>query len=81
MGGGGREFKTLSIINGPRRQQAEACIANAAAIVIHRLVRALAAEADNGTSDAAPASCRYRDFQIIARYEIDDVFLHRQRLH
>nr|CAI0335064.1 conserved hypothetical protein [Rhizobiaceae bacterium] len=76
MGGGCRDFKAVRVIH-RANGQSEANIANAAAIIVHRLVRALATEADGCTSEAALASCRDHDFHRIVRCGIGDEFLHR----
>ncbi|WP_439605231.1 hypothetical protein, partial [Shinella sp.] len=55
----------------------KACIANAAAIVVHRLVRPLATEADDRALEPAIVSARHQDFDRIIRHDIYDGFLHR----
>ncbi|ANH08360.1 hypothetical protein shn_29930 (plasmid) [Shinella sp. HZN7] len=76
MGRRGRDFKTVQIIcraNG----YTEARITDAAAVIVHRLVRPLTTETDDRASEAILAFLRHHDFDRIVRYDIDDEFLHR----
>ncbi|WP_339156760.1 hypothetical protein J4T85_022495 (plasmid) [Sinorhizobium medicae] len=79
MMGEGRRFKTVQGIHWANRQ-VEARIANAAAIVVHRLVSPLATEADDRAPEPAIVSARHHDFGHIAPHDIDDEFLHRPLL-
>jgi hypothetical protein len=69
MGEGAGKFKTIRIV-GRASGQAQARIANAATVVIHRLVRPLATEADRRASGTSLHLWRADDFNAIVRRDI-----------
>ena len=82
MGRGHRKCKivhVLSSLNGEicLNGQTQARIANAAAVIVHRLIRSFAAKANDRTGRTVLAPVRHKNFHGIIRYDIDDEFLHR----
>ncbi|CAK7260894.1 conserved protein of unknown function (plasmid) [Shinella sp. WSC3-e] len=75
MGRGLREFKAVGSTPG-RNRRSKAHVADAAAIIVHRLVGALAAEANGHATERGSACALHYDFYGIVRQSADNDFLH-----
>ena len=75
MGGACVNFKAFQSVILANRQT-EARVADAAAVIVHRLVRSLAAETDGRALVAAFACAWCRDFESIANRDVGDESSH-----